>query len=74
MRAIIKARSRHYNTRKNQHEVHGTITAETICELYYRSLKAGFTCPNCGRKMVLGGDNPRAATIDHITIKAAESP
>ena len=69
MRAIIKARSQHYNTRKNHHEVHGIITAETICELYYNSLIAGFTCQNCGRKMVLGGDNSRAATIDHITAR-----
>ena len=52
--------------RGHDHIIDGKMLLSDARQLFLTSLKSGFICPECGTKMLLGGNSAQAVTIDHI--------
>jgi 5-methylcytosine-specific restriction endonuclease McrA len=72
LKRIIKICRNKYNqynygiNHNHSHVKHGRASMFSLKRAYFNSLKSGFICPDCGKPMVFGGNEPDSATIDHI--------
>jgi 5-methylcytosine-specific restriction endonuclease McrA len=68
---IADNRRKTFNYRnKRNHSLNGHTYMEDVAVLYLLALRSGFRCPDCGEMMILGGIEPKSASVDHIINRA----
>lgn len=70
---MARNRHRYYNygiKSGRHHEWDGRLVLNDIRIIYLKSLRDGFHCPDCKELMVLGGNLPNSATVDHIVSRS----
>jgi 5-methylcytosine-specific restriction endonuclease McrA len=64
--SLKKWKHNHQIVKKNYNPESVKAKPNVIRRVYFKALNSGFICPDCGMKMVLGGNQYNSSSIDHI--------